>query len=724
MQALLMTIVAATASADPSFLREFAQTRRYLAGRPANVRLTPDGKTVLFLRAKPTSPEQTLFSFDVATGQTVELLTPESLLNGAAETLSVEEKARLERMRVSARGFISFQLSPDGTRVLVGLSGKLYVVERESKKVQELKTGAGACIDPRFTPDGKAVAFVRAHDVHLVDLSKNAESAVTKGGTEAKPHGLAEFVAQEEMSRFTGYWFSPDAQMVAYQETDHAGLEQFGIADPMHPEAEAERFFYPRPGKANAQVKLFLQARKGGAPVEVKWDRAAFPYLATVRWPKKGALSVLVQNREQTKEQLLAVDVKSGATTVLLTEEDAAWVNLSQEFPFWLPDGSGFLWGTERHGAPEVELRKSDGTLVGPWLSPEAGYGGSAGVNDLVGYDERTKTLYFAGGPDSVATAIYRAQQGQAPERVKTGFTTATENGLLSEDGQLLVVTATSVQAMPKTVVLKTDGTVVGELPSVAKEPTLSLQLELKTVGEKKLKAMVLRPHGYVPGKKLPTILEVYGGPGHQEVVQSLRENLLLQWLADQGFVVVKLDGRGTPRRGRDWERVIKGDFASVPAGDQVEGLQALAKEVPELDLARVGVYGWSFGGYLASVLTLSRGDVFKSGVAGAPVVDWHDYDTHYTERYLGVPPAAEGAYAKSSVLAFVEKAQRPLMLIHGTADDNVYFFHSLKLSDALFRAGKPHRVLPLSNFTHMVPEPLVMERLWQSIAGFFKETL
>lgn len=721
-----MTLVAAAPVNDPApnFLREFAETRRYLAGRPVSPKVTPDGKTVLFLRAKANAPEQTLFAFDVATAKTEEVLTPEALLQGAAETLSVEEKARLERMRVTARGFTSYQLSPDGSKVLVALSGRLYVVERATKKVLELKTGAGPAIDPRFTPDGLGVAYVRAHDVQLVDLKKNAEKQVTKGGSEMQPHGLAEFVAQEEMSRFTGYWFSPDASQLVFQQTEYAGMERFAVADPLHPEAEADRFFYPRPGKANAKVSLFLQATKGGKPVPISWDAAGYPYVATVRWPKQGKLTLFVQNREQTKAQLLAIDPKTGKTTQLLAEEDSAWLNLAQEFPAWLPDGSGFFWGTERAGAPQVELRKADGSLASVWVKPEAGYGGSLRVNDLVGYDAKAKALYFSGGPEPTVTSLYRVTEGQAPVQVATGLGPATENAVLSEDGALLVVSSTSLKHLPKVTVHKADGSLVGELPSVAKEPSLNLNLELLTVGEKQFRAAVIRPNGFVKGKKLPTILQVYGGPGHQEVFQSKRENLLLQWLADRGFVVVKLDGRGTPRRGRDWERAIKGDFATVPMADQVEGLKAVAAKVPEVDLARVGVTGWSFGGYLTALLTLARGDVFKSGVSGAPVIDWYDYDTHYTERYLGVPPAAAEAYTKSSVLTYVEKARSPLLLIHGTADDNVYFFHTLKLSDAMFRAGKAHRVLPLSNFTHMVPEPLVLERQWQTVAAFFTETL
>jgi dipeptidyl-peptidase-4 len=234
----------------------------------------------------------------------------------------------------------------------------------------------------------------------------------------------------------------------------------------------------------------------------------------------------------------------------------------------------------------------------------------------------------------------------------------------------------------------------------------------------------VVRPKDFVTGKKYPVILQVYGGPHAQQVHNARRSYLLAQWLADQGYLVVTADGRGTPRRGRAWERAIARDFATVIAQDQVAALRGLAARVPELDLARVGVIGWSFGGYLAGLLGMSRPDVFKSAVLGAPVVDWRDYDSCYTERYLGLPAEHPEAYQVSSLLTYVKDAQRPLLLLHGTADDNVYFLHTLKLSDALFRAGKPHAVLPLTNFTHLVADPVVRQRLEERVVRFFQETL
>lgn len=712
-----MTLLAAAPITDAAFLREYAETRRYLAGRPASVRVTPDGTSALFLRSEAKDSRQMLFEVDLATGVTKPLLTPEAVLQGAAERLTAAEKARLERQRVSARGFTSYQLSADGARLLVTLSGKLYVVERASGRVTQLATGPGACLDPKFSPDGAKVAYVREHDVYAVDLAKNVERRVTKGGTEAKPHGLAEFVAQEEMSRFSGYWWSPDASAVAFQETDHAGMEVFSINDPMHPEVQADHFFYPRPGKANAVVKLGLQKLAGGAPTWVQWDAAEYPYLATVTW-KDGPLTLVVQNRAQTKELVLSVDPKTGKTTRLHLEEDAAWVNLDQALPLWWKD-TGFFWRTERNGAPELELRRPDGSLAGSWVKPEVG------LDKVVGFHPASKTLYFTGGTNPTANALYRVVDGGAPELVKTpadalSLTTASLTG----DGSMLAVTHTSTKQMPRTVVVNAATGAATEVPSVALEPKLALHLEVFQLEGDGPWAAVLKPRDFVKGKKYPVILNVYGGPHHLEVLEVKRENLVLQWLADQGFIVVKADGRGTPRRTREWERAIKHDFATQVSAMQVDALKAIAKRVPEMDLSRVGAYGWSFGGYLSALLALKHGDAVKSAVSGAPVVDWLDYDTHYTERYLGLPDAHPGAYTVSSLLSYVKDAKRPILLMHGTADDNVYFLHTLKLSDAMFKAGKAHSVLPLTNFTHMVPDPLVMERQWERIATWFKETL
>ncbi|WP_163991801.1 S9 family peptidase [Pyxidicoccus caerfyrddinensis] len=705
-------------SPGDSFLRQLSETRNFNLGRPGLGTITPDEKTVFFLRGQPPSGAQTLFAFDVATGQTREVLTPESLLKGAAETLTAEEKARRERMRMMASGFASFALSTDGERLRLSLSGRLYVVERASGKVTELKTGPGT-IDPQFSPDGRQVAYVRDNDVYRVDLASNTESRVTRGGTPEKTHGLAEFLAQEEMGRFSGFWWSPDSKLLAYTESDTAGMEQFTIVDVMHPEAGAQRFPYPRAGKANAKVRLGLTPVTGGKTTWVDWDAARYPYLASVAWPAKGPLTLLVQNRLQTEEQVLAVDVKTGRTRVLLTEKDDAWLDLHPPFPEWLPDGSGFLWLTERNGAPEVELRNADGGLVRSLVKPDAGFRG------LVRYLPAEDTLYFVGGPNPTERYLWRGVKGGAPTRVTSGGP-ALESARMSEQGHLTVLLTEGPTSMRRSYVLKADGTRVGELPSVAKEPPFQPRLEVRQVGRERFWASIVRPRDFKPGVKLPVLVDVYGGAIATSVHQSMAQSLMSQWMADQGFLVVKFDGRGTPLRGSTWLHAVKYNLGLVTLEDQVAALKALAAEVPEVDLQRAGIVGWSHGGYISALAAMERPDVFKAAVAGALVADWRDYDTHVSERLLGLPDEHPEAYDRSSLLTYA-KQDKPigrLLLIHGTADDNVYFFHTLKLSDALFRAGRPHELLPLSGYTHMVGDPLVSQRMWERVMRHFKEAL
>ncbi|WP_164012721.1 S9 family peptidase [Pyxidicoccus trucidator] len=704
--------------AEPSLPRQLAETSYFSVGRPGLTSITPDEKTVYFLRASPTSRLQTLFAFDVATGQTREVLTPEALLKGAEETLSAEEKARRERMRLRASGFTSFELTRDGEKLRLGLSGRLYVVERASGKVTEVKTGPGV-IDPSFSPDGRQVAYVRDNDVYRVELASNREHRVTRGGTPGKPHGLAEFLAQEEMGRYSGYWWSPDAKLLAYTEVDTAGMEQFTIVDVMHPEAGAQRFPYPRAGQANAKVRLGLIPATGGRTTWVDWDAGKYPYLAAVTWPEKGPLTLLVQNRLQTEEQVLAVDVKTGRTRVLLTEQDEAWLDLYPPFPHWLPDGSGFLWLTERNGAHEVELRNADGSLARSLVKPDAGF------RALVRYLPEEDTLYFLGGPNPTERYLWCVVKGGAPTRVTSGGP-ALESARMSEKGGLLTLSTEGPTSLRRVHVLKSDGTRVGELPSVAKEPPFQPRLEVRQVGKEGFWASIVRPRYFKPGVKLPVIVDVYGGAIATSVHQSMVQHLMAQWMADQGFLVVKFDGRGTPLRGREWQRAVKYNLGMVTLDDQVAALKALAAEVPEVDVQRAGIVGWSHGGYISALAAMERPDVFKAAVAGALVADWRDYDTHVSERLLGLPQEHPEAYDRSSLLTYA-KQDKPigkLLLIHGTADDNVYFFHTLKLSDALFRAGRPHEVLPLSGFTHMVADPLVSERLEERVMRHFREHL
>ncbi len=742
---------AADESANLKLFRDLAETRNYTLGRPVAPKITPDGQHAIFLRALPRDPTLRLFELELATGRERELLTPAQLLGGAEEQLSAEEKARRERQRQSLKGFTAYQLSNDGTRLLVTLSGKLYVIDRAASaarsrarpRVTELP-GAG-WIDPRFSPDGNFVAAAGSdRELHVIDLTTTPPTAraVTRGATDALSHGTAEFVAQEEMSRNRGYWWSPDSTQLLCQETDESQVEVRYIADPLHPEVPPSKFFYPRAGTANAIVRLFLVPREdshAGADaarrLPVNWDNVAYPYLAHVSWPERAAapLTLLVQNRAQTEQLLLAVDPATGTTRELLRETDPAWLNLDDNAagssgdrrpPFWFKDGSHFIWTTERRGAWQVELRDASGQFVRELTPPTFTYRG------WVGLDETGGSFYVRGGDDPREIHVWKFPlAGSAPMRLTRDR--GQHNAAFFPESRLLVRTTDTFDGgMHRSEILPADDArPIATLRSVAEQNTRWPHTQLtRTTGPRAFDAAITRPHELatrikVSRKKYPVILVVYAGPTAKRVIADARSFLTDQWMADHGYIVVRLDGRGTPWRGREWERVIKGNFIDVALEDQIAGLQALAKQHPELDLTRVGVAGWSFGGYFAAMAVARRPDIFHAAVAGAPVVTWENYDTHYTERYLGLPQTAPDAYRVSNVTTYAPQLTRPILLIHGLTDDNVYFQHTLQLADALYLAGKPYELLPMLG-THMISDPLVRLRQQTRIMDFLNREL
>lgn len=755
--AMLFTAAAASAAdpvpgkpLDTTFLKQYAETRGFTLGRPQKPKISPDGKTVLFLRADPTAPKLKLFEFDVGTAQTKELLSPESLLKGAEEDLTPEEKARRERMRVSVGGFTDYFLDPDGKNILLMLSGKLYVFDRATAKTTELKTGSGAIVDPKWSPDSKKIAYVRGFDVAVYDLATGKETMVTTGGTVVKTHGLAEFVAQEEMGRFSGYWWSPDSKFIAYEEADHTGVETWYVADPFKPDRKPAEQYYPRPGKKNVTVKLGVIPVEGGETVWMKWPTKGylereFEYLTQVVWDKYGPLTVQLETRKQDNVTTFKIDPLTGETAWIF-EINASdhWINLKQLYLKWAKD--------ERLG---VTIGNAKSTVLSSQFGDRVFRldANSQHFESLVHFDPETFTTVFTGTSLSTDVHLF-ASEGPLQNHFRTRDAKAITHGrgvyAAVSDGKLICLTKTIPEELPTTTILRADGKIIGELPSIAAIPGFKPNVEflpgwhpipgddfefdgsLSIFGTRPLVltndqsvAALVRPQNFDPKKKYPVIVDVYGGPGHVHVLSAMRNWLVPQWLADQGFIVVAIDNRGIPGRGNEWEKAIYQKFGTVPIEDQVKGLHALCDKFPELDRDRVGIVGWSFGGYNAANGVLRRPDVFKAAVAGAPVTDWEDYDSHYTERYMGLLPESKAAYNEASLIPLAKNLKRPLMLVHGTADDNVYYRHTLKLSDALFRAGKDFEAVALPGITHMYSaDPTVMERLWTKTAAFFKQHL
>jgi dipeptidyl-peptidase-4 len=702
---------------DEGFIRQFAATFGFRLGLPQEVAIAPDGD-VLFTRTGPRSFVADLYERDARSGEVARVLSADELLAGGEEQLSAEEKARRERMRKATRGIGGYQLSRDGRRLLVPLSDRLYLVEREGGKVTALDTGVGFPYDPHLSPTADRVGFVVDGDLWVVDARAGAtpRRLTTRPGLTVE-NATAEFVAQEEMDRTRGYWWSPDGTRIAYQQNDVSQVDTLWVADPAHPDREPTPFRYPRAGRPNAEVRLGVMAAAGGDTTWVEWDHARFPYLTRVQWSEGGPLTLVVMNRAQTELAVLSADER-GATRALLTETDAAWLDLPDPtLPRWLADGSGFLWATERGGAWQLELRKADGTLDRELTTL------AFGLQGFAGFDDAARTAWVHASPDPTQTQVWRVPLRGAPRQVTSGE--GVHGVAVARVGGWTVTTSAPVDGSRRVEVRRPDGSVAATLPGVAEQPPWLPAPEWATVsaGGRDFHASIVRPRAFERGRRYPVLVHIYGGPTSLTVRRSPRAYLLDQWYADAGFVVVAIDGRGTPYRGRDWERAVHGDLITVALTDHVDALRALGARYPELDLDRVGIYGWSFGGYASAMAVLLRPDVYRAAVAGAPVTDWALYDTFYTERYMKTPQENPEGYAKTSAIAHAAELTRPLLVIHGTADDNVYFANSLGLVQALFRAGKDVELLPVSA-THMTPDPEVALALHRKQLAFFRAHL
>jgi dipeptidyl-peptidase 4 len=713
-----------TAHPELSFPRQYARTQRFTLGAPRAFTPSPDGERVAFLRSAGGSERsQALWVLDVATGAERVAADPRALLAGAQEELSAQERARRERSREGSAGIVGYATDQAAELAAFTLSGRLFVAELRVGTAREL-TVPGPVIDPRPSPDGRLVAYVCGGALRVVSAAGTADRALAEPDGDQVTYGLAEFIAAEEMGRARGFWWSPDGSRLLAARVDETPVRRWWIADPANPGQAPAEVAYPAAGTANADVSLvLLDAEGGGSRTPVTWDRERYPYLARVLWqggtPSGGAPLLLAQSRDQREQVCLAVDPGSGDTTRVLTQTDEKWLEL---FP----------------GSPALT---SDGDLI--HISDEGGFRHIVcGDRPLSGPQSHVRAILDVGADD----VLYAASSGEGEEigeiHVHRVHRASGENGKAVRvsdapgvhsavrSGPLTVLTSSSLDrpGSPRVRVLR-DGRAVAEIASYAQTPVVTARPVLTEAGERRIPAAVLLPTGYRDGDgPLPVLMDPYGGPHGQRVLAAQRAHLQSQWLADQGFAVVVADGRGTPGRSPAWEKAVAHDFAGVTLDDQAQALHALADRFP-LDLGRVGIRGWSYGGYLAALAVLRRPEVFHAAVAGAPVTDLRLYDTHYTERYLGHPQERPEVYAANSLvtqegLSGAAAQVRPLMIIHGLADDNVVAAHTLRLSSALLAAGRPHEVLPLSGVTHMTPQEKVAENLLLLQVDFLKRSL
>ena len=569
-------------------------------------------------------------------------------------------------------------------------------------------------LDPRPDPTGRRLAYVCSGALRVTSLDGGDDVAVADPqGAHGVTFGLPEFIAAEEMDRQRGYWWSPDGSALLVARADETRVTRWHIADPAHPERTPAEVAYPAAGTPNAEVSLVL-ARLDGSQSPVETGSAEFPYLVTVNWEDESEPLIVVQSRDQRRMRLLALDPGTGQTRVLLEDTDPHWLEIVPGVPARLPGGR-IVWARD-----EQDTRRL--VVLAPGQDPVAVTPPGLQVRGVLDVDGEVILFSASTEPTEVElwtwspSELDRAGQGGGVEGgTRAGGTTVSWRRDLDTDGVTVTVHR---GAQPVTAIASH-----AERPLLPEPRPLLL-----SAGPREIRTAVLFPSWHQRGQaKLPVLLDPYGGPHAQRVLKARAAYLTSQWFAEQGFAVVVADGRGTPARGPGWERAVAGDLAGPPLEDQIDALQAAAERFGDLDTGRVAIRGWSFGGYLSALAVLRRPDVFHAAVAGAPVTDWHLYDTHYTERYLGLPGGEGDGYHRCSLLSLAERSvvtARPVLLIHGLADDNVVVAHTLRLSGALLAAGYPHSVLPLTGITHMASQETVAENLLTLQLDFLRGAL
>ncbi|SHK71664.1 dipeptidyl-peptidase-4 [Actinacidiphila paucisporea] len=707
-----------------SFPRQHARTQRFTLGAPRAFAVAPGGERVAFLRSRSgTDTAQLLWVLDLpaaggaAPGERV-AADPVALLGGSQEDLPAAEKARRERSREGSAGVVAYAVDGAAAVAAFALSGRLFTASLlpDGGGARELPV-PGPVVDPRPSPDGRWVAYAAGGALRVVAADGTGERALAEPDGDQVTWGLAEFVAAEEMGRSRGFWWAPDSSALLAARVDESGVARRWISEPAQPDRAPVEVAYPAAGTANAEVSLALLGLDG-ARLDVTWDRERFPYLAAVHWTAAGPPVLLVQARDQRTQHYLTVDLATGATSTAVAEEDRIWLDLFPGVPALRPDGT-LLRITDVDGVRV--LMAGDTALTDGELHVRAVL--DAGGDDIL--------VSASAGPDAADQEtgqihVHRVTP-EGPVRVTR------EPGVHSavRAGEVTVLVSAVPDRPGAAVRVLRAGRQVAEVASHAETPSLTARVRFTEAGKRSIPCAVLLPTGYAEGDgPLPVLMDPYGGPHGQRVLAAHNPHLVSQWFADQGFAVIVADGRGTPGRSPGWEKGIAGGrLAEVVLADQIDALHALAEDFP-LDLGRVAIRGWSFGGTLAALAVLRRPDVFHAGVAGAPLTDQRLYDTHYTERYLGHPAEQAEAYDLNSVVTAdgipqLASPARPLMIVHGFADDNVLVANTLRLSTALLAAGRPHEVLPLSGgITHMTPQEQVAENLLLLQVDFLRRSL
>jgi dipeptidyl-peptidase 4 len=726
---ILALLAAGTASADRLTLDRIYGDPALAGNGVRALKVSPDGARVTFLRGRPDNQFQMdLWEFNLKDKTTRRLVDSKVLV--AEENLSDAEKARRERERTAAlKGIISYSWSPDGKRLLVPIAGNLYLIDVAKPDAARL-VASGNVTDPKISPKGKYVSFVRDQNLYVIDLATGKEKALTTDGKGTLHNGEAEFVAQEEMHQFTGYYWAPDDSAIAYRRYDEAQVpiaRRFEIY-PDRTEVIEQR--YPAAGDRNVVIELKVVNPATGETKDVDLGAEKDIYLVRADFAADSKkLLFQRQSRDQKKLELVAVDTATMAQKVLVTETSKTWTDINDDLRF-LSGGKGFIWSSDRTGRNHLYLFDMEGNVKHALTK------GEWGIDNLLAVDEAAGKVYFASNKDAVIDKQTYAvsldgRDADKPRRVTQAD--GWHDTTFARNGQLFVDTWSDPANPPQVSIRKPDGAILTWLEKNevnAAHPYYRyksdhLPVEYGTLPAKDGQTLywsMVKPYRFDPAKKYPVYLSTYGGPTAQHVTRKWGDTFD-QYMAQQGYVVFRLDNRGSGRRERAFSDAIYRNLGKVEVEDQLTGIEFLGKQ-GFVDPKRIGVYGWSYGGFMSLRLLSQASDRIAAGVSGAPVTDWALYDTHYTERYMDKPLENKEGYADSTVFRHVDGLKSNLLLIHGMADDNVLFTNTTKMIDALVNRGVQFELLTYPGAKHGVSDRKQRKHVQVAIDAFFRKHL
>ncbi|BBO26155.1 peptidase S9 [Alteromonas sp. I4] len=713
-----------TVMADTLTIERIYESPSLAGSSPRSLKVAPDGKRVTYLQGKQSDYERLdLWEYNIASGESRLLFDSDELSSGE-ETLSDEEKARRERMRLSGTGIVSYQWSADGTALLFPMGGDVFYHKLGEPGAKQLLNTEAFETDIKLSPKGNYISFIRDQNLYVKHIASGEETAITTNGGGNLKYGMAEFVAQEEMGRMTGYWWSPDEQYIAFTEVDETPVDIITRSEIYADEIKMIEQKYPSAGTPNVKIRLAIQHLKTQQRNWVDLGKDEDIYLARGKWmPDSEHFTYQWQNRTQQELELRSVNVKTHSQEVLLSESSNTWVNLHDDFTF-INQGKQFIWASERDGFKHLYLFNSDGTLVrqltkGEWV-----------VDQLEAVDEKAGKVYFTGRKDTPLESHLYSVNLKGGDFSKLTAREGYHHITFSGDASIYIDMSSTANTPFQVSLHQASGkqiTWLEENKLDANHPLTPyvndwIKPEFGTITNDE--GIELYYRLYKPAQlegKHPVIVYLYGGP-HAQVVNNQwggNRGLLMQHWVSKGYVVFSIDNRGSNYRGKAFEEPIYKAMGSVDVDDQVTGVKFL-HTLPYVDKERIGVYGHSYGGYMTLMSMFKAGDYFKAGVSGAPVTTWRLYDTHYTERYMGNPNTDSDAYDASSVFPYAQDLKGPLLIYHGMADDNVLFTHSTKLYKHLQDMGKPFEVMDYPGKKHSIRGKQTGIHLYHTITNFF----